>query len=157
MTMKLEFTKMHGLGNDFVVLDGVSSDVSLTPQQIRHIGNRHTGVGFDQLLIVAPATRPGHDFAYLVYNTDGSQAENCGNGSRCMVSFIKSRGLSDKDEYTLELVNGSLHCSANDDGTVTVDMGPPVFTPSGIPFVADREQLTYPLVLTNGVLPTFGR
>ena len=149
--MKLPFTKMHGLGNDFVVLDGVSQPLSLTPEQVRAIGNRHTGVGFDQLLIVAPATRPGHDFAYNVYNTDGSRAENCGNGSRCMISFIKSRGLSDKDEYTLELINnGTLHCRANADGTVTVDMGVPVFTPADIPFRADSEQLTYPLTLANG-------
>jgi len=148
--MELEFTKMHGLGNDFVVLDGVSQDINLDPEQIRSMGDRHTGIGFDQLLIVAPATRPGHDFAYLVYNTDGSQAENCGNGSRCMVSFIKSRGLSDKNEFSLELVNGSLHCSANDDGTVTVDMGAPVFRPSDIPFVADNEELTYPLALPTG-------
>ncbi len=148
--MQIKFTKMHGLGNDFVVLDGVSESISLTPEQIRAIGNRHTGVGFDQLLIVAPATRPGHDFAYLVYNTDGSQAENCGNGSRCMVSFIKSRGLSDKDEYTLELVNGTLHCQANSGGTVTVNMGSPVFSPPGIPFLADNEQPTYSLTLGNG-------
>lgn len=148
--MNLHFTKMHGLGNDFVVLDGVSERIDLTPDQIRAIGDRHTGVGFDQLLIVAPATRPGHDFAYKVYNTDGSRAENCGNGSRCMVSFIKSRGLSDKDAYTLELVNGTLHCRANPDGTVTVDMGAPVFNPADIPFRAGGEQLTYPLVLANG-------
>lgn len=149
--MQLEFTKMHGLGNDFVVLDGVTRPVNLTPEQIRFIGNRHTGVGFDQLLVVAPTTRPGHDFAYLVYNADGTQAENCGNGARCMVSFIKRRGLSDKDEYTLELVNnGTLHCRANTDGTVTVDMGPPTFTPSAIPFRADSERLSYPLTLANG-------
>ncbi len=148
--MQLRFTKMHGLGNDFVVIDGVSETISLTPEQIRAIGNRHTGVGFDQLLIVAPATNPGHDFAYLVYNTDGSQAENCGNGSRCMISFIKSRGLSDKDKYTLELVNGTLHCQANSNGTVTVNMGAPVFSPVGIPFLVDNEQPTYSLTLPTG-------
>ncbi len=148
--MQLPFTKMHGLGNDFVLIDGVSETISLTPKQIRAIGNRHSGVGFDQLLIVAPATRPGHDFAYLVYNTDGSQAENCGNGSRCLTSFIKSRGLSDKDEYTLELVNGTLHCQANTNGTVTVNMGAPVFRPAGIPFLADNEHPTYSLTLPTG-------
>jgi diaminopimelate epimerase len=148
--MTLNFTKMHGLGNDFVVLDGVSREISLTPEQIRAIGNRHTGVGFDQLLVVAPTTQPGHDFAYLVYNTDGSQAENCGNGARCMVSFIRNRGLSDKEQYTLELSNGSVHCRANTDGSITVDMGAPVFAPASVPFVAETEQLTYPLSLTNG-------
>ena len=148
--MTLSFTKMHGLGNDFVVLDGVSRKINLTTEQIRAIGNRHTGVGFDQLLVVAPATRPGHDFAYLVYNTDGSQAENCGNGARCMVSFIKNQGLSDKDEYTLELINGSVHCRTNTNGSITVDMGAPVFAPASVPFVAESEQLTYPLTLANG-------
>lgn len=149
--MTLHFTKMHGLGNDFVVIDGVSRPFTLDAEQIRRLGDRHTGVGFDQLLVVAPATLPGHDFAYLVYNTDGSQAENCGNGARCMVSFIKSRALSDRDEYTLELVNGgSLHCSAQADGNVTVNMGAPVFEPARIPFVADAAAITYPLALANG-------
>ena len=149
--MMIRFTKMHGLGNDFVVIDGVSEPFNLTPEQIRQIGDRHTGVGFDQLLVVAPATRPGHDFAYLVYNTDGSQAENCGNGSRCMVSFIKSRGLSDADAFSLELVNGgTLHCQAQDSGEVTVDMGPPIFEPDQVPFTANANAASYPLTLPNG-------
>jgi diaminopimelate epimerase len=149
--MTLNFTKMHGLGNDFIVLDGVSEPINLSPDQIRQLGNRHTGIGFDQLLIVAPATAPGHDFAYLVYNPDGSQAENCGNGARCMVSFIQARGLSSNSELTLQLVNNSsLHCQARDDGEITVNMGAPVFTPAEIPFIADDEALTYPLQLRNG-------
>jgi len=142
---------MHGLGNDFVVIDGVSEPFNLTPEQIRQVGDRHTGVGFDQLLVVAPATRPGHDFAYLVYNTDGSQAENCGNGSRCMVSFIKSRGLSDADAFSLELISGgTLHCQAQDSGEVTVDMGPPIFEPDQVPFTANANAASYPLTLPNG-------
>lgn len=148
--MRLSFTKMHGLGNDFVVIDGVTSPFNLTREQIRFIGNRHIGVGFDQLLVVAPATRPGHDFAYLVFNPDGSQAENCGNGARCMVSFIRNRGLSDKNEYTLELVNGTLHCRAENDGTVTVDMGAPIFNPADIPFLAEKPAATYSLTLPDG-------
>jgi len=149
--MMIRFTKMHGLGNDFVVIDGVSEPFNLTPEQIRQIGDRHTGVGFDQLLVVAPATRTGHDFAYLVYNTDGSQAENCGNGSRCMVSFIKSRGLSDADAFSLELVNGgTLHCQARDNGDVTVDMGAPIFEPDRVPFTANTSAASYPLTLPNG-------
>jgi diaminopimelate epimerase len=149
--MTLNFTKMHGLGNDFIVLDGVSEPINLSPDQIRQLGNRHTGIGFDQLLIVAPVTAPGHDFAYLVYNPDGSQAENCGNGARCMASFIQARGLSSNSELTLQLVNNSsLHCQARDDGEITVNMGAPVFTPAEIPFIADDEALTYPLQLGNG-------
>jgi len=149
--VNIRFTKMHGLGNDFVVIDGVSEPFNLTPEQIRQVGDRHTGVGFDQLLVVAPATRPGHDFAYLVYNTDGSQAENCGNGSRCMVSFIKSRGLSDADAFSLELISGgTLHCQAQDSGEVTVDMGPPIFEPDQVPFTANANAASYPLTLPNG-------
>lgn len=148
--MKLAFTKMHGLGNDFVMLDGVSENISLTAEQIQGLGNRHTGIGFDQLLVVAPATAPGFDFSYLVYNPDGSQAENCGNGARCLVSFIRSRGLSEKSEFTIQLINGSLHCKAEADGNVTVDMGVPVFAPEQIPFLADSEALTYALDLPNG-------
>lgn len=148
--MKLAFTKMHGLGNDFVMLDGVSDTINLTAEQIRQLGNRHTGIGFDQLLIVAPATRPGFDFSYLVFNPDGSQAENCGNGARCLVSFIRSRGLSEKSEFSMQLINGSLHCKAEANGHVTVDMGAPVFTPEQIPYLADNEALTYALDLPNG-------
>ena len=148
--MQLSFTKMHGLGNDFVVLDGISQDVSLTPEQIRALGNRHTGIGFDQMLVVAPATAPGFDFAYLVFNPDGSQAENCGNGARCLVSFIRSRGLSDKHEFSMQLINGALRCRAEDDGQVTVDMGPPEFVPGKIPFLAETEADTYPLILPDG-------
>ena len=149
--MNLKFTKMHGLGNDFVVLDGVSQPIDLSSGQIQMLGNRHTGIGFDQLLIIAPATLPDHDFTYLVYNPDGSQAENCGNGSRCMVSFIQARGLSNNNEFALQLSNGStLHCRAEADGNVTVDMGRPVFEPAKIPFIADLQAVTYPLELANG-------
>ena len=148
--MQIQFTKMHGLGNDFVVINGVTSPFTLSQAQIRAIGNRHTGVGFDQLLVVAPATRPGHDFAYLVFNPDGSQAENCGNGARCMVSFIRQLGLSNKNRITLELVNGTLQCQANEDGSVTVDMGPPVFNPDDIPFIAEAAADSYPLTLPDG-------
>jgi len=149
--MNLQFTKMHGLGNDFIVLDGVSQVIDLNPEQIRTLGSRHTGIGFDQMLVVAPATQAGFDFSYLVFNPDGSQAENCGNGARCLVSFIRSRGLSDKDEFALQLVNGSLHCKAAVDGRVTVNMGAPVFSPSEIPFIAGSEAQTYSLALANGV------
>ncbi len=149
--MTLNFTKMHGLGNDFIVLDGVSESINLSPNQIRELGNRHTGIGFDQLLIVAPATAAGHDFAYLVYNPDGSQAENCGNGARCIASFIQARRLGSKSELTLQLVNNStLHCQTLANGLVTVNMGAPVFTPAEIPFIANAEAITYPVQLENG-------
>lgn len=148
--MPLAFTKMHGLGNDFVVVDGVTRPFALTAQQIRALGNRHTGIGFDQLLVVAPATKPGHDFAFLIWNSDGGKVEHCGNGARCLLKFIHDRGLSDKPAITLELVNGTLQCRQEDDGTVTVNMGAPVFTPSRVPFLADAEAVTYPLALPNG-------
>jgi len=149
--MTLNFTKMHGLGNDFIVLDGVSEPINLSPNQIRELGNRHTGIGFDQLLIVAPTTAAGHDFAYLVYNPDGSQAENCGNGARCLVSFIQARGLSSKSELSLQLVNDStLHCQALANDLVKVNMGTPIFAPAEIPFIADAQAITYPVQLDNG-------
>ncbi|MGY8789184.1 MAG: diaminopimelate epimerase [Pseudomonadales bacterium] len=154
--MILEFTKMHGLGNNFVVIDGVSNEFNLSPEQIRTLGNRHTGVGFDQLLVIAPATAPGFDFSYLVFNPDGLQVENCGNGARCMVSFIRNRGLSDNSEFTLQLINGSLHCQAEADGNVTVDMGAPRFEPQSIPFKMDTLAVTYPLILPGGELLEVG-
>lgn len=148
--MPLTFTKMHGLGNDFVVIDGVTSPFDLTNDQVRFLGNRHTGVGFDQLLVVAPATEAGHDFSYLVFNADGGQVENCGNGARCLLKFIRDKGLSDKSDFTLQLINGTLHCRLEDNGDVTVDMGAPEFEPEKIPFIAESQDATYPLELPNG-------
>ena len=141
--MTLNFTKMHGLGNDFIVLDGVSEPINLSPDQIRQLGNRHTGIGFDQLLIVAPATAPGHDFAYLVYNPDGSQAENCGNGARCFARFVRDQRLTNKKVIRVQTAKGVIELRVGKGGLITVDMGVPELNPPAIPFAADRRQELY--------------
>ncbi|HET6719755.1 MAG TPA: diaminopimelate epimerase, partial [Rhodocyclaceae bacterium] len=104
--MKLKFTKMHGLGNDFVVLDGVRQKLELSPQQIRALGDRHFGVGFDQLLLVEKATRPGIDFRYRIFNADGGEVEQCGNGARCFARFVHDQGLSTQREIAVETMRG---------------------------------------------------
>lgn len=142
---QLEFSKLHGLGNDFVVIDGIGQTVSLDPERIRGIAHRHYGVGCDQLLVVERATRPDADFRYRIFNSDGSEAGQCGNGARCFAAFVRRRGLSDKDEITLETLSGLLRVRFIDGGLLSVDMGLPRWAPEEIPFTADREAETYDL------------
>ena len=134
--MKLTFTKMHGLGNDFVVLDGISQSVSLTAAQWKWLGDRHFGVGADQMLLVEAATRPEIDFRYRIFNHDGNEVEHCGNGARCFVRFVTDRGLTTKRTIKVETVNGVIELRLQEDGQVTVDMGAPIFTPAQVPFHA---------------------
>ncbi|MBV8466721.1 MAG: diaminopimelate epimerase [Burkholderiales bacterium] len=141
--MRLRFTKMHGLGNDFVVIDGVSQSVSLSPDQLRFLGDRHFGVGCDQILLVEPPTSPDADFRYRIFNADGGEVEQCGNGSRCFVRFVHEKGLSDKRTIRVETANGMIVLQMQVDGTVTVDMGAPRFAPADIPFEAPAEAVTY--------------
>lgn len=141
--MRLEFTKMHGLGNDFVVIDLVSQRVKLTPEQIRELADRHFGVGFDQLLLVEPPETPEVDFRYRIFNADGSEVSQCGNGARCFARFVRDRRLTQKKVLKVETASGVIELRADDDGWVTVDMGAPRFAPAQIPFQADAEALTY--------------
>ncbi len=141
--MRLEFTKMHGLGNDFVVIDLVSQRVKLTPEQIRELADRHFGVGFDQLLLVEPPETPEVDFRYRIFNADGSEVSQCGNGARCFARFVRDRRLTQKKVLKVETASGIIELRADDDGWVTVDMGAPRFAPAQIPFQADAEALTY--------------
>lgn len=141
----LRFSKMHGLGNDFVVLDGVRQAVALAPEQIRALGDRHFGVGFDQLLLVEPPTTPSTDFRYRIFNADGGEVEQCGNGARCFVRFVHDQGLTDKNEIRVETRNGVITPRLEDNGQVTVDMGAPRFTPADIPFVSDTDAFVQPL------------
>ncbi len=134
--MKLTFTKMHGLGNDFVVLDGISQSVSLTAAQWKWLGDRHFGVGADQMLLVEVATRERIDFRYRIFNHDGNEVEHCGNGARCFVRFVTDRGLTTKRTIKVETVNGVIELRLQEDGQVTVDMGAPIFTPAQVPFDA---------------------
>lgn len=141
--MKLQFTKMQGLGNDFVVLDGISQRVSLNPEQIRRIADRHFGVGCDQLLLVEKPLHPEADFRYRIFNADGGEVEQCGNGARCFVRFVHERGLTQKTEIRVETSCGIIAPRLEADGMVTVDMGAPRFEPEEIPFVASKRALTY--------------
>jgi diaminopimelate epimerase len=143
--MTLRFTKMHGLGNDFVVLDGINQDVGLSAEQVRAIADRHFGVGCDQLLLVERPTQAGVDFRYRIFNADGGEVQQCGNGARCFVRFVHDKGLTDKREIRVETASGIIVPRLEDDGQVTVDMGPPRFEPADIPFVAETRALTYVL------------
>ena len=145
--MALHFTKMHGLGNDFMVLDLVRQQVTLTTTQVCAWSNRKLGIGFDQLLIVERTQKPGCDFAYRIYNADGDEVEHCGNGARCVTRFIVDKGLSAKREFTFEMARGTIATRIEDDGLITVDMRPPLLTPAEIPFNAAAQAVTYPLTV----------
>jgi diaminopimelate epimerase len=132
--MKLHFTKMHGAGNDFVMLDGVREKFSLTAMQLRRLADRHVGVGADQILLVEPAARPDTDFRYRIFNADGAEVEQCGNGARCFVKFVRALGLTDQRTIRVETLGGVIAPRLEDDDTVTVDMGVPVFDPARVPF-----------------------
>ncbi len=145
--MKLRFTKMQGLGNDFVVLDGVRQHIQLSREQYRQLGDRHFGIGCDQILLVEPPSNAEADFRYRIFNADGGEVEQCGNGSRCFVRFVTEQGLTDKREIVVETARGLIRPRLEEDGSVTVDMGRPRFTPAEIPFLAEQDQVCHPLQL----------
>ena len=149
--MAIAFTKMHGLGNDFVVIDAISQDVSLSTEQIRKLADRHFGIGCDQLLLVE---RPqgNADFRYRIFNSDGGEVEQCGNGARCFVHFVRAHGLTDKSEITVETAGGTIRPRIEADGRVTVDMGVPRFAPREIPFNAEQESLRYELLVGDSTV-----
>lgn len=132
--MNWNFTKMHGAGNDFVVLDGVRQTIEMTPERARALGDRHFGIGADQILLVEPATRPDADFRYRIFNSDGSEVEHCGNGARCFVRFVHEQGLSDRNPLRAEIATGILVLDEGDDEQVTVEMGSTRFDPAALPF-----------------------
>ena len=143
--MKLRFTKMHGLGNDFVVLDAIGQQIELTPGQARFIGDRHFGIGCDQILVVERPAQAGVDFRYRIYNADGGEVEQCGNGARCFVRFVHDKGLTAKREIRVETRSGIIAPRLEGDGEVTVDMGVPEFCPANVPFDSDSEAVVQPL------------
>src|SRR5258706_1003166 len=147
--MKIRFTKMHGQGNDFVVIDAVRQAVELTPERARAIADRHFGVGCDQILVVEKARTADTDFRYRIYNADGGEVEQCGNGSRCFVRFVLDEGLTTKREIRVETASGVISPKLDDSGQVTVDMGAPRFEPRDVPFDAPRGEakLVYPLIV----------
>ncbi|MDP2239724.1 MAG: diaminopimelate epimerase [Burkholderiales bacterium] len=143
--MRLKFTKMHGLGNDFVVLDATAQPLSLDTQQLRFIADRHFGIGCDQILQVELPRQADTDFYYRIFNADGGEVEQCGNGARCFVRYVHDKGLSNKTEIRVGTLGGVIVPRLEADGQVTVDMGAPVFEPAQIPFDAGKRALTYPL------------
>src|SRR6266498_2001443 len=137
----LRFTKMHGCGNDFVVFDGVRQRVQLTREQIRALADRRFGVGCDQVLVVERASRPDADFRYRIFNADGGEVEQCGNGARCFVKFVRDHELTDKRAVRVETAGGLIVPAIEPDGEVTVDMGAPRFEPPAVPFVAEAATI----------------
>ena len=143
--MKLEFTKMQGLGNDFVVIDAFSRKIELDSRQIRFLADRHFGVGCDQILVVEKPSGMEADFRYRIFNADGGEVEQCGNGARCFVRFVHDKKLTGKREILVETLGGMIAPRLEQDGQVTVNMGEPKFEPNEIPFLADKKALTYAL------------
>ena len=132
--MRIQFTKMHGLGNDFVVIDAISQHVSLRPAQIIKLANRHTGVGFDQMLLIEPPSRPDADFDYRIFNSDGGEVEHCGNGARCFAKFVTDRELTTKSTITVNTARGLIQLELTEGGLVRVNMGAPRFDADTLPY-----------------------
>ena len=137
--MRIQFTKMHGLSNDFVVIDAVSQHVNLRASQIQKLADRHTGIGFDQLLLIEPPSRPDADFDYRIFNSDGGEVEHCGNGARCFAKFVTDRELTSKPVITVNTARGLIELELTDLGLVRVNMGQPVLDPNALPYVGPPE------------------
>ena len=132
--MKLKFTKMHGAGNDFIVIDAIRQSINLTAEQWRQLADRRFGIGADQILVVERPTQAGIDFRYRIFNSDGGEVEQCGNGARAFVKFVVEKGLSEQREIRVETMSGIISPRLEDDGRVTVDMGAPILDPQRVPF-----------------------
>jgi len=141
--MLLRFTKMHGLGNDFMVLDLVSQHAHIQPKHAKQWGDRHTGIGFDQLLIVEAPSNPEVDFRYRIFNSDGSEVEQCGNGARCFARFVLDKRLTAKRLIRVETKSGVIELDVRQDGQISVNMGPPRLVPAEIPFQAEQQATSY--------------
>jgi diaminopimelate epimerase len=148
--MRIQFTKMHGLGNDFVVIDALSQHISLRSSQISKLADRHTGIGFDQLLLIEPPSRPDADFDYRIFNSDGGEVEHCGNGARCFAKFVTDRALTAKRQITVNTLTGLITLTLTDDGRVRVNMGQPNWEPSALPYTGPEPDDT----ATAVALPT---
>jgi diaminopimelate epimerase len=147
--MELRFSKMHGLGNDFVVIDAINQAVNLDTAQIRQLADRHLGIGCDQLLLVEPASLPDVDFRYRIFNADGGEVEQCGNGARCFARFVREQGLTGKDRIRVETLAGVMELIIEADQQVTVNMGIPEFEPARIPFQASQAADSYQLQIND--------
>ncbi len=147
--MQYQFTKMHGLGNDFVVFDAITQTINLSQEQIRFIADRHFGIGCDQVLFVEDYQGDEADFLYRIFNADGGEVEQCGNGARCFARFVLDNGMTDKTDIPVMTKTGRIVLTAQNDGNITVNMGTPYTTPKDIPFIADSEQSIYHLSVGN--------
>jgi len=150
--MQLKFTKMHGLGNDFVVIDATAAPAVLTPAQLRFIADRHFGVGCDQILMVEPARSQDTDFYYRIFNADGGEVEQCGNGARCFVRYVHQRGLTKKTVIRVGTLGGVIEPRLEADGQVTVNMGAPEFEPVRVPFKAPERAPLYDLLVNKNII-----
>lgn len=141
--MLVQFAKMHGLGNDFMVVDNVTQNAFFSPEQIQRLADRHTGVGFDQLLLVEAPYDPDLDFHYRIFNADGSEVAQCGNGARCFARFVRLKGLTNKKQIRVSTQHGKMTLRIDKDNLVSVNMGVPVWTPAEVPFRAQKEEKIY--------------
>ncbi len=148
----IRFSKMQGLGNDFVVIDAINQQIHFSPEQIRFLADRHFGVGCDQLLLVEKALTQAADFGYRIFNADGGEVEQCGNGARCFARFVRDQGLSDKDEIAVETKTGIIYPRLEENSQVTVNMGAPRFAPADLPFKAEGPESSYMLSLLDEVI-----
>lgn len=153
--MQLSFTKMHGLGNDFIVINATEQAFTLTTTQIKHLSDRHVGIGFDQLLVVEPPSNAEVDFTYRIFNADGSEVEQCGNGARCFARYITDKQLTAKREIPVATKTGNITLIVNKDGLITVNMGKPILKPADIPLLAEHQETLYQLD-NHGESYTFG-
>jgi diaminopimelate epimerase len=147
--MKLKFIKMHGLGNDFILIDATLQKLVLDPKMIQALADRRTGIGFDQLLLIEPSASDQVDFLYRIFNANGQEVEQCGNGARCVAHYIFTEGLSKKSDITLATVSGKIELKKAENNQITVNMGRPHFAPAQIPFLVDKEQFQYELQLED--------
>jgi diaminopimelate epimerase len=154
--MKLKFTKMHGAGNDFIVIDAINQNISFTPEQWMHLADRRFGIGADQILVVERPLSEGVDFRYRIYNADGGEVEQCGNGSRAFVRFVTDKKLTDKTAIRVETMSGIIEPLLQADGSITVNMGAPVLDTAKVPFNADgltattqSDDMSWPLVIND--------
>ena len=148
----IKFTKMHGAGNDFVVIDATRQPLTVDAETVRALADRHRGIGFDQMLIVERPRRADTDFFYRIFNVDGGEVAQCGNGARCFARFVHDKGLSRNTSIRVETASGVIEPCLQDDGRVRVNMGVPRFEPAEIPFEASRRELTYPLQVSGEAL-----
>lgn len=147
--MNIKFTKMHGLGNDFMVIDGINQKINLSSQEIASLAQRNTGIGFDQCLLIEPSPKDGIDFSYRIFNGDGQEVGQCGNGARCLALFAKHYGLTNKNKLTVATKTTEMELHIQENNQVSVTMGIPQLAPEEIPFIADHQSIEYSLHLSN--------